>query len=377
MSAARAVLGGVRITRRTLVTVVVVALIAVGVFVWRQDADATDVKAYFTSAEGLNVGDDVKVLGVRVGQITGIDNDAEGVLVSMSIDAGQPIPADAHAAIVSPSLVSGRFVQFEPVYTSGPRLGDGDTIAVERTAVPVTFDDVKQQLTDLATTLGPAKGKKDGPLAVTIRTLRSSLKEGNSERLRTSITELRKAARALSDGRSDLFDTIENLDTFTRNLAVNDSALRGFTTELDSVSTVLADNRGDLRGAVRGLADVLDQADGYFKRHGKRLQTTTTDVDKLAAILADKSNELAGVIHLAPHSLLGLHNTIQDQALTARATLSGLDNVSQLLCGAILGVGGTAQQCTKALGPLLDLLGLGGGTEDVTKLPLGPLGGGR
>ncbi len=343
---------------RRLMILLVAAALVIGVFVWNRDASATTIKAYFSSAEGLNVGDDVKVLGVRVGKIAAIDNESKGVRVTLEVDSGQPIPAAAHAAIVSPSLVSGRFVQLDPVYDSGPKLEDGATIALEKTAVPVTFDDVKQQLTDLATTLGPDAGKKDGPLAVAIKSIDQSLANGNSEQLRTSIAELRGAAAALSDGRSDLFGTISNLDKFTRNLALNDAALRGFTGELSDVSAVLANNKANLTGALSDLAKVLGQAETYFKKHRKRIRTTTTDVNVLAATLADRSNELAGVLHVAPHALIDLSNIVQDQALTARATLSGLDNVPQLLCGAVLGVGGTSKQCAQVLQPLIDLLGL-------------------
>lgn len=351
---------------RGLVTALVVLALVGAVLLWTRDTGSTVVQARFASAEGLNVGDDVKVLGVRVGEIAEIENDDEGVLVTLEVDAGQPIPADAHAAIVSPSLVSGRFVQFDPVYSGGDRLEDGDVIGLDRTAVPVTFDDVKQQLTDLATTLGPDPGdtgKKAGPLAVAITSLENALQDGNSTQLRTSIAELRGAATALSDGRSDLFSTIENLNTFTRNLALNDAAVRGFTTELDDVSAVLASNRTNLSGAIKDLATVLAATEKYFEKHGDRVTRSVADLNTLAATLADRSNELAGVLHVAPHSLIGLHNTIQDQAITGRATATNFDSVSQLLCGAVLGAGGTSEDCIKALDPLLGLLGLLPGGE--------------
>ncbi|KRB76255.1 hypothetical protein ASE01_14715 [Nocardioides sp. Root190] len=353
------------LTGRRLVTLVVAAALVVGAFAWNRDASSTTVHAWFTSAEGLNVRDEVKVLGVKVGEITAIENRPEGVRVTMKVESGQPIPAEAHAAIVSPSLVSGRFVQFEPVWTGGDELEDGATIALEKTAVPVTFDDVKQQLTDLATTLGPDAGKEDGPLAEAIVAIEQGLRDGNSTDLRQAISELQGAATALSDGRSDLFGTIKNLNTFTRNLALNDGALRGFTTELDEVSGVLAANRNNLGGAIRDLATVLETVEAYVKKHRGRITGSVTDLNTLAATLADRSNELAGVLHVAPHAVVDLSNTIQDQAITARATLSGLDDVAQLVCGAILGAGGTSEQCTKALQPLLGLLGLDkvGGTQ--------------
>ncbi|KRA27868.1 MULTISPECIES: MCE family protein [unclassified Nocardioides] len=354
---------------RGLMTALVVLALLGAVLLWTRDNGSTTVQARFASAEGLNVGDDVKVLGVRVGEIAKITNDDEGVLVTLEVDAGQPIPADAHAAIVSPSLVSGRFVQFDPVYSGGDRLEDGDVIGLDRTAVPITFDDVKQQLTDLATTLGPDEGKKSGPLAVAITSLENALQDGNSTQLRTSIAELRGAATALSDGRSDLFSTVKNLNTFTRNLALNDAAVRGFTTELDDVSGVLASNKTNLSGAIKDLATVLAATEKYFEKHGGRVTDSVASLNTLAATLADRSNELAGVLHVAPHSLIGLHNTIQDGAITGRATATNFDSVSQLLCGALLGAGGTSEDCIKALDPLLGLVGLLPG-GDTGGLPL-------
>ncbi|HSV39069.1 MAG TPA: MCE family protein [Nocardioidaceae bacterium] len=351
---------GTRKPGRGLVFLMVGALVAVSAWLWL-GSNHTTIRAHFSSSDGLYVDDDVKVLGVSVGRVAKIENDGDGVLVTLEVDADQPIPADARAAIVSPSLVSGRFVQLAPVWTGGDRLEDGATIDEERTAVPVSFDDVKQQLTDLAATLGPEKGRKGGALATTIVSLERSLRNGNSDRLRSAIIELRRAASALSDGRSDLFSTIANLDSFTRNLALNDGAVRGFTEELDAVSSVLATNRRTIRGAVRDLAGVLGLTEGYLKEHRGRITGTIRDLNLLLAALADRSNELAAGRHLSPHALIGLHNTIEDQAIVVRASGTGYDTVAQLLCGALLGVGGTSQQCRDALGPLVDLLGLAPG----------------
>lgn len=361
----------IRTLRRVVVLVLVVG-IAFGVRAVTQDSGSTQITATFTSTEGLYPGDDVRVLGVKVGTIESVVPGDDGVTVVLAVDDDHPIPADAEAAIVSPSLVSGRFVQLSPAYTDGATMRDGDQIGIDRTAVPVTFDDVKQQLTDLSTALGPEPGKKDGALARAIVSIDESLEDGNSAQLRTSIAALRQAAGSLSDGRSDLFQTIANLDTFTRNLAVNDGAVRGFTTELDDVGAVLSRNRKALTAAMRGLAGALDTTKGFLDANGTRVTTTVRQLNLLAAALADRSNELAGVLHVAPHSLIGLYNTVEDQAITGRASLANLDNVAQLVCGAILGAGGTSEQCRDSLQPLLDLLGLAqeGGTGLLPDLPV-------
>lgn len=343
--------------RTTAALVALVVLAALGAL-WLDDRNHTTIRVHFASAEGLHAKDDVKVLGVKVGTITAIENEGETVQVTLKVDGDQPIPANARAAIVAPSLVSGRFVQLAPAWNGGPRMEDGATVGVERTAVPLNFDDVKEQLTDLATSLAPPGDKAGGSLATTIDAMDRSLRKGNAEHLRTALAELRGAATALSDGGSDLFSTIENLDSFTRNLAVHDAAVRGFTTELDAVSTLLASNRRILRAALRDLGKVFADSERYLRRNRGQLVGSLEELTRLQAALADRSDELAGVLHVAPHALVDLHNTVEDQAITGRATLTNLDSAAQLLCGALLGTGATEEQCRKAIDPMLDMLGL-------------------
>lgn len=353
-----------RTLRSPIVLLVLGLLVAVGITLVGGAGQRT-VSATFSSAEGLYPGDDVRVLGVSVGTIRKVVPGEAGVKVELAIDENQPIPADARAAIVSPSLVSGRFVQLEPVYTGGPVLEDGAEIGIDRTAVPVTFDDVKQQLTDLTGALGPRPGAGRGALSRAVVALDKGLDEGNAAELRRAIAGLRTSAEALSNPRSDLFSTVENLDTFTRALALNDRAVRGFASEIDSVGEVLERNRFALTSVLRDLAVTLKTVRNFTDANGQGISTAVRRVNLLSAALADRSNELAGSLHLGTNALINLANIVEGSALKGRATLSALDSLPQLLCGAILGAGGTAAQCTQVLEPLLESLGLGSLDQDL------------
>ena len=89
---------------------------------------------------------------------------------ALKVDHDVPIPADAKAVIVAQNLVAARYVQLTPAYHSrdgGPTMRDGAVIPRDRTAVPVEWDEVKAQLTRLATDLGPTThmlGDVGGPL---------------------------------------------------------------------------------------------------------------------------------------------------------------------------------------------------------------------
>ena len=112
------------------------------------------VSAYFADASALFPDNQVMVLGVPVGTIDHAG--ATQVRVDMTItDPDVRLPADAKAAVVSPSLVTGRYVQLLPPWRGGPELADGAVIPLSRTAVPLGVDDLARTATELARALGP------------------------------------------------------------------------------------------------------------------------------------------------------------------------------------------------------------------------------
>ena len=105
------------------------------------------ITAYFTTATAIYPSDEVRVSGVKVGTIKSIEPAGTQAKMILKVDRGVPIPADAKAVIVTQNLVAARYVELTPAYrTTGPVMPDGAVIPVERTAVPVEWDDVKTQL---------------------------------------------------------------------------------------------------------------------------------------------------------------------------------------------------------------------------------------
>lgn len=338
----------------------VVLLIAASCALTSLDQGKTTLTAYFTDSTGLYVGDEVRVLGVKVGEVTEITPQGDRVRVRLSLKDDLDVPAKAKAAIVSPSLVSGRFVQLAPAYTGGSTLEDGAEIPVERTAVPVSFDEVKQELTQLAEALGPKSSRKQGSLAALVTSLDANLGGGTDAQLSQTISSLQDAAQTLSDSRGNLFETVRNLNSFTRNLVRYDASVAGFSGELTRASDVLADNRLLLGRTLRALRRTLPAVATFARAHQRPLGTGLRQLTTLAEALAERSNSLASLLHVAPHSVAGLYNTVENQAVTGRVALGNLDSTAELLCGALLGVGGTSADCKAALGPLLQLVGLTG-----------------
>ena len=141
------------------------------------------VVGYFASAVGLYPGDDVRIVGVPVGTIESISPEADAVKITMRVQDSVKLPADARAVIIAPNIVAARFIQFTPAYKQGPAMEDGGSIGLDRTAVPVEWDDVKSELTQLSQQLGPQAGQVQGPLGVFINQAADTF-DGNGDSFR-------------------------------------------------------------------------------------------------------------------------------------------------------------------------------------------------
>ena len=99
---------------------------------------AYELAASFRSAEGVLTGTDVRLAGVRIGSVTGLDLNAETYRaeVTFSIDENIRIPDDSVVVVASEGLLGGTFVEIVPG-GSFDYLAPGDSFFSTQGAVSV------------------------------------------------------------------------------------------------------------------------------------------------------------------------------------------------------------------------------------------------
>jgi virulence factor Mce-like protein len=289
------------------------------------DTGAKTISAYFAETVGVYPGSDLRVLGVTVGTVDSVTPVGTGVRVTMTVDGNVTVPANASAVVVSPSVVSDRYVQLAPAYSGGPAMPDGAVIPVSRTATPVELDQLYNSLNELTTALGPNGANSNGALSDLLNTGAANL-AGNGQALGTVIQQLGAAARTLNGSSDNLFGTITNLQQFTTTLKNNDSQVRTAINQLASVSGFLAGDRQDLGAALSELATALGQVRDFISNNRSLIKS---DVDKLASITQLLVNQRASlaesldVFPLAATNLLGAYDP-------SHLTLNGRANLLEL-----------------------------------------------
>ncbi|MHA7662520.1 MCE family protein [Mycolicibacterium sp. HS_4_1] len=324
-----------------------------------QQTGRTLVTAYFDNSNGIFAGDDVVVLGVPVGQIDKIEPQPKRAKVTFWIDSDVAVPADAKAVILSPQLVTSRSIQLTPAYTGGARIRDGAVIPQDRTAVPMEWDDFREQLQKLNAALQPTAPGGVSPIGQFINTAADNLR-GQGPGIRDAIIKLSQAMSALGDHSDDIFTTVKHLSILVSALQSSAGAMAQLNRNLAAVTGYLA---SDPAAVGRVIADINTAAGDVAKFVADNRDAIGTSSDKLTSIsqlLVGSLDDIKQALHVAPNAAQNLINIYSptNGAITGVLSVTNFANPLSFLCGAIqaasrLGGEQAAKLCVQYLAPIV------------------------
>jgi virulence factor Mce-like protein len=323
---------------RLVVAVVLIALVlaGAGLLIRNTFFGPNTITAYFHTTTAIYPGDEVRVSGVKVGSIKSIQPQGTVAKMTLKVDRDVPIPADAKAVIVASNLVAARYLQLTPAYrTSGPVMRDGGVIPVERTAVPVEWDEVKTQLMRLATDLGPQSGVSGTSVGRFIDSAANAL-DGNGDKLRQTLAELSGVGRILANGSGNIVDIIKGLQTFVTALRDSNTQIVQFNDRLATLTSVVNDSRSELDAALTDLSTAVGEVQRFIA--GSRNQTSE-QVARLAdvtQILVDQHMALENILHSSPNALGNFFNDYNADTGTIVGGFGIMDFANPVASGLLL-----------------------------------------
>lgn len=237
------------------------------------------LNAVFQSANSIRPNSPVRIAGVNVGKVTGVERQpgTNAAIVKMEIDdSALPIHKDAELKIRPRIFLEGNFfVDLKPGTPSAPALSDNDTVAITQTATPVQLDQVltalqqptREDLQTLLQNLGGALTDKPTPA--------QNADQDRIDRGKTAAQALNQALdyspAALRDSSivnqallgtspGDLPRLIRSLGTVSGALNANENQLRDFLTNFNTTLGTFASQSNNLEAAVGLLGPTLTNA---------------------------------------------------------------------------------------------------------------------
>lgn len=229
-------------------------------------------RAEFADVAGLVEGDEVRIAGVRVGQVTGIGlgerTDRPTAEVELEVSADVPLPAGVQATIRYRNLVGQRYIALvEGDGSSGRTLEEDALIPLAQTKPALDLTVLFGGFQPLLQALSPADMNR---LSFEI----IQVFQGEAGTVESLLGHVASLSSSLADKDAVIGEVIENLSTVLGSVAARDEQLSGLIVSLQQFVTGLAGDRD-------AIFDSLQTIDGLAR------STTDLLVDARAPLAAD------------------------------------------------------------------------------------------
>lgn len=275
----------------------------------------------------LNVNSRVRVADVEVGTVRRIELRDWVPVLTIGLQPGIDLPANALAKIGQTSLLGSQHVELEaPQNPSDRLLQDGDTIGLSNSSAFPTTERV------LASVGGILTGGGIPNLEV-IQTEINNLLTGRAPQIREFLSKLDTFTAELDAQRADLTRAIDSSNELLTIVANRESTLDRVLTEFPPLIKHFAETRDLFADAVLALGRASAAADTYLGQASDPLHTNLQNLQRPLRELGRASPYLVGALKFlltAPFNIENVPKVVRGDyinvSLMIDLTLSSVDN---------------------------------------------------
>lgn len=283
--------------QRNLVTIGAVGLVVLGVAIYGGfNADdlpviggGTTYAAQFGEAGGLRADDEVRVAGVRVGEVEAVELDGDHVRVEFQVDSDTELGRETGASIRIKTLLGRKYLSLEPA--GGGQLDPDKEIPLARTVAPY---DVVEVFSDLTTTTEEIDTSQ---LAKSLDTLSATF-ENTPDEVRASLDGLSRLSRTIASRDQELRTLLERTNTVSRVLSDRDDQLVKLLRDGDLLLKEIRARRELIHQLLVTTQELSTQLSGLVADNQKQLEPALTKLASVVALLRENQRNLDKSIEL-------------------------------------------------------------------------------
>jgi phospholipid/cholesterol/gamma-HCH transport system substrate-binding protein len=237
--------------------------------------------AVFGDVAGLASGSEVRVAGVPVGRVEGVDVDVDGrAVVRFDVQDGITLTSATHAAVKYKNLTGDRYVSLSQPASSPPGspLPAGGRIPMERTTSALDLDQLFGGFQPLLQGLQPEQINR-------LSTELVQVLQGEGGTMLALLQDLATFTSSIADRDEVIGHVVDNLSTALDSLDAGDTTLGPAIDRTQSlVSSLSADRRQVVDGVV-AVNQVARQVADLLAALRPQLTATAVQVDRLGQVL--------------------------------------------------------------------------------------------
>jgi phospholipid/cholesterol/gamma-HCH transport system substrate-binding protein len=252
--------------------------------------------AAFSEAGGLRDGDDVRIAGVKVGDVTGVDLEGTHVRVDFRVTGDVAFGPGTAASVRIKTLLGEKYVALEPRGTG--QMKEGTQIPLTRT---VSSYDVINAFSDLTRTTEQIDTDQ---LAESLDVLATEFKD-TPENVRTALSGLSRLSATIATRDEKLRDLLRSANSVTGTVAEQNKVVDTLIKDADLLVAELETRREAIHTLFTNTSALAQQVTGLVQDNRARLKPALEQLKGVLATLQKHEGDLKKTIAaMAPFTRL-------------------------------------------------------------------------
>ena len=257
--------------------------------------------AAFAESGGLKLNDEVRIAGVRVGKVTGVDLKDGKVDVSFKVKTPSKFGTRTVAAIKVKTLLGAMFISLEP---AGPgQLKEDSTIPVERTRSPYNVVQAFSGLADRAESIDTDR------LAKSIDTL-ADLTKDTPAAFQSTLRGLSRLSETVASRNDQIGELLGNLDTVSATLANRDQDIVALMKDSDVLLRALVARRDAVHQLLVSTSRLSTELTLLVQQTRADLKPALTNLQSVVNVLLKNQSNLDESLRLMAPFYRVFQNTL-------------------------------------------------------------------
>jgi phospholipid/cholesterol/gamma-HCH transport system substrate-binding protein len=254
-------------------------------------------RAEFTDVAGLVEGDEVRIAGVRVGQVTGIqladEQDRPTAVVELEA-ADVPLPVDVEALIRYRNLVGQRYIALtEGGGAGGETLEENGLIPLARTTPALDLTVLFGGFQPLLQALSPADMNRLSYEIIQVF-------QGEGGTVESLLSHVASLSDSIADKDAVIGSMIDNLTTVMSSVAARDQQLSSLVVSLQQFVSGLAADKDAIFDSLQTIDELAVATSGLLEDARPPLAADIQALGDLSSNLADSEQAVEDFLQLAP-----------------------------------------------------------------------------
>lgn len=279
----------------TVGTIGAVVMLVLGLVVYQAEdlpiiGGGTTYTAEFTEAAGLRPGDEVRVAGVKVGEVDGIALEGDHATATFTVEDTW-LGDRTTAAIKIKTLLGQKNLVLDPLGSA--HLDPATPIPRERTTSPY---DVNEVFADLAETTGAIDTDQ---LAEAFRTLSQTLGATTPDDVHAALDGMSALSRTLASRDEELRKLLANTNEISATIGDRTDQFESLIKNGNVLLTELNARKDAIGKLFTGTRNLAEELQGLVADNQKTLGPALDQLDRVATVLQRNQDKLSESLRLA------------------------------------------------------------------------------